>query len=205
MEVLINEPKVSSPVTFILAHGAGAAMDTEFMETFANGIAKNGFKCVRFEFPYMNHRRKELNKRPPDKIETLIKSWKSVIDQYRSEILVIGGKSMGGRIASLIADESDVLATVLLGYPFVAPNKTIEERTFHLRKIVTPTLICQGTRDRMGDQQVIKRIVLPKCIEFHWAIDGDHSLVPLKKSPATKEGNWSSAISRISEFVSDLR
>ena len=123
MELLVNEPKSLSSITFILAHGAGAPMDSEFMEAFAKGIAENGFRCVRFEFPYMNERRKKLNKRPPDKLDNLIHSWKSVINQFRGETLVIGGKSMGGRIASLIADDSGVLATILLGYPFITKKK----------------------------------------------------------------------------------
>ncbi len=205
MELLVNEPKSLSSITFILAHGAGAPMDSEFMEAFAKGIAENGFRCVRFEFPYMNERRKKLNKRPPDKLDNLIHSWKSVINQFRGETLVIGGKSMGGRIASLIADDSGVLATILLGYPFITKKNILEERIGHLRKIITPTLICQGTRDKMGTYQAINRIKLSKSIKFHWAVDGDHSLIPLKRSIVSKEENWNLALLKITQFVSDIK
>src|ERR1700748_395619 len=101
MELLTNGPKKAS-LTIALAHGAGAPMDSPFMDYFAEGLGKAGYRVVRFEFPYMAARRKDGKKRPPDRQPVLLETWQAVIDALTGP-LVIGGKSMGGRMASLIA------------------------------------------------------------------------------------------------------
>jgi dienelactone hydrolase len=111
--MLISGPK-SAPLTVVLAHGAGAPMDTPFMTFFAEGLAKAGYRAVRFEFPYMAARRKTGAKKPPDRQPVLLETWRSVIAEWGSERLVIGGKSMGGRMASLIADDANVQGLVCL-------------------------------------------------------------------------------------------
>ena len=121
-DLLIDGPKRAKQ-SIALAHGAGAAMDSEFMEFFAKGLAKEGFRVVRFEFPYMAERRKSGTSKPPDREPVLRETWLRVIASLGAENLLIGGKSMGGRIASLIADEAGVAGLVCLGYPFHPTGK----------------------------------------------------------------------------------
>ncbi|MFP6743600.1 MAG: alpha/beta family hydrolase, partial [Alphaproteobacteria bacterium] len=95
-------------LTVALAHGAGAAMDSPFMNAFAEGLGSAGFRVARFEFPYMQRRRAEGTRRPPDRPPVLIETWRAVIAELTcSSKLVVGGKSMGGRMASMIADDVD--------------------------------------------------------------------------------------------------
>ena len=104
MNFLLTGPK-RAPLTVVLAHGAGAPMDTAFMTYFAEGIAAGGFRVARFEFPYMAGRRTDGRKRPPDRAPVLLDTWRAVIAELAPAPLVIGGKSMGGRMASMIAAE----------------------------------------------------------------------------------------------------
>jgi len=101
-DLLINGPD-NGPYTIVLAHGAGAAMDSVFMETFAERLAELGHRCVRFEFPYMAQRRLDGKRRPPNRAPVLLDTWRAVIEHLGPENLIIGGKSMGGRIASMMA------------------------------------------------------------------------------------------------------
>ncbi len=103
-QLLINGPE--SPITVALAHGAGAPMDSPFMAFFAEGIAAAGFRVARFEFPYMAARRDTGRRPAPDRAPRLRQAWAEVIEELQREQLVIGGKSLGGRIASLMADEA---------------------------------------------------------------------------------------------------
>ena len=113
-EFLINGPKRAA-TTIVLAHGAGAGMDAPFMNFFAEGLAERGLRVVRFEFPYMAKSRQTGKKGPPDPLPILRETWLQVIKKFGVEGLVIGGKSMGGRIASLVADEAGVAGLVCLG------------------------------------------------------------------------------------------
>ena len=114
------------------------------------GLAAAGWRVARFEFPYMAERRRSGQKRPPDREPVLRETWLRVITRLGREGLVIGGKSMGGRIASLLADEAKVAGLVCLGYPFHPTGKSDQLRVEHLRTIQTPTFIAQGTRDPFG-------------------------------------------------------
>src|SRR5260370_26567995 len=104
--------------TIALAHGAGAAMDTPFVSAFAAGLADHGFRVARFEFPYMAIRRETGKKKPPDREPVLRETWLRVVELLGRDGLIIGGSSMGGRIASLVADEAGAAGLVCLGYPF---------------------------------------------------------------------------------------
>ncbi len=201
--LLIDGP-ADSPVTIVLAHGAGAGMDTEFMDFFAAGLAKEAFRVVRFEFPYMAERRRTGKRRPPDREPVLRETWHQVIGSLDAETLVIGGKSMGGRMASLVADEAQVAGLVCLGYPFHPIGKPERLRTEHLEGIRTPTLIVQGERDTLGSREEVAGYELSKSIQIHWLGDGDHSFKPRKKSGGTLEGNWRDGIEAVVEFVRGL-
>jgi predicted alpha/beta-hydrolase family hydrolase len=187
--------------TVILAHGAGASMDTEFMNFFAEGLAKHGLRVVRFEFPYMAERRKTGKSRPPDREPVLRETWLRVIESVNAKAMFIGGKSMGGRIASLVADEAKVTGLICLGYPFHPTGKPEQLRVEHLKTIKTPTLIVQGERDPFGTRQEVAGYKLSKRIRLHWLSDGDHSFKPRKSSGRTQEQNWSDGVGAIVEFV----
>ncbi len=195
-----------SKVKIILAHGAGAPMDSPFMVFFAEKLAERGHETVRFEFPYMQQRRETGTKRPPDRQPKLLDCWQEVIafERKGDQKLVIGGKSMGGRMASLIADEVSAEGLVCLGYPYYAMGKPDKPRIDHLIDIKTPTLIAQGERDTMGNRENVEKLTLSSNIDYHWLIDGDHSFKPRKASGRTEEENWLDAVEAVDRFVQKL-
>jgi predicted alpha/beta-hydrolase family hydrolase len=201
-EFLFDGP-ADSPLTIALAHGAGAAMDSPFMAAFAEGLAARGYRVARFEFPYMAERRRTGRKRPPDRANVLLDSWRAAIAALGSESLVIGGKSLGGRIASMVADETGVRGLVCLGYPFHPPGRPQDPRIEHLRQLRTPTLILQGARDPFGPPEEVRRYALSPAIRVRWLEDGDHGFKPRKASGRTERQNWDEAIDAFAGFVAD--
>ena len=202
---LVDGP-ADAPVTVILAHGAGAPMDSPFMQAFAEGLAMQGLRCVRFEFPYMAERRISGKKKPPNRMPILMESWHDVVNTYRQTPLVIGGKSMGGRVASMITAELDiagdpVAGLACLGYPFHPPGKPEKLRLDHFADLKTPTLILQGTRDPFGTREEVDCFTLPPCVRMHWLEDGEHGLKPRKKSGRTEQQNWQEAIDTLAAFA----
>lgn len=170
--------------TVLLAHGAGAPMDSQSMTAAAGALAAAGLRVARFEFGYMAARRSGARK-PPPRAETLIPEYLAAVDALGvSGTLVIGGKSMGGRVASMAADDlhraGRIAGLLCLGYPFHPPAKPQQLRTAHLEGLVTPTLICQGTRDEFGTRDEVSGYRLSKAIELLWLDDGDHDLKPRK-------------------------
>jgi len=172
-------------VTILLAHGAGAAMDSTAMTMATAALASVGIRVVRFEFGYMAARRTSGARKPPPKAERLMDEYRTAIRELGAAgKLVIGGKSMGGRVASMIADEEHaagrIAGLVCLGYPFHPPGKPESLRTAHLENLATPTLICQGTRDLFGTKEEVVAYSLSPRIEILWLEDGDHDLRPRK-------------------------
>src|SRR5579862_5584682 len=165
--LLIDGPKKAKQ-TIALAHGSGAAMDTPFMDFFAKSLADRHFRVARFEFAYMVANRRTGKAKPPDREPVLRETWLKVIEKLGHEGLVIGGKSMGGRIASLIADEARVAGLVCLGYPFHPVGKPDKLRVEHLRTIKTPTLILQGERDLFGNREEVAEYKLSPGIQIKW-------------------------------------
>ncbi len=192
--------------TFLFSHGAGAPMDTGFMNFFAQGLSNKGFRVVRFEFDYMLERRKTNKRRPPDRLPKLLEAYLSVIKKFPETPLIIGGKSMGGRVASLIASEYPQLikGCICLGYPFHPPRKPEKLRTAHLEDISTKTLICQGERDRFGTKADVNTYILSKNIHLFWAPDGDHDLKPRKSFSLTEEENWTNTVQEIIIWAKNL-
>ncbi|ASY59513.1 MULTISPECIES: alpha/beta fold hydrolase [Sinorhizobium] len=173
-----------APVTILLAHGAGAPMDSASMSATARALAEAGFRVVRFEFGYMAARRTGERK-PPPRAETLNPEYRAAVAELGAKgPLIIGGKSMGGRVASMVADElhagGKVAGLICLGYPFHPPAKPEQLRTRHLAGLQTPTLICQGTRDEFGTREEVRGYTLSDQIEVLWLEDGDHDLKPRK-------------------------
>ena len=191
-----------APLTLALAHGAGAPMDHPFMETMAAGIGGAGFRVVRFEFPYMTKRREDGRKRPPDREPALRAAWEEIVAELGPDQLVIGGKSMGGRLASMVADQLGVRGLVCLGYPFHAPGKPERVRADHLKAIATPTLIVQGERDPFGTRQDIAGYALGPKVKVEFLTDGEHSFKPRKKSGRLEADNLAEAVAKVVAFMS---
>lgn len=174
-----------APITILLAHGAGAPMDSASMTAAAQALAAEGFRVARFEFAYMAARR-DGQRKPPPRAETLKPEYVDAVRTLGARgPLVIGGKSMGGRVASMIADElhaaGAVAGLLCLGYPFHPPDKPESLRTAHLAGLQTPALICQGTRDEFGTRAEVETYSLSGRIRLLWLEDGDHDLKPRKK------------------------
>jgi len=189
-----------------LAHGVGAPMDSPFMNRFAEGLWDEGIPVVRFEFAYMRRRRTEGARSGPDPAPRLLEEWRTVIAGLDAQgisrrALVIGGKSMGGRMASMVADGEGVLALVCLGYPFHPPGKPQVTRVDHLASLQTPALFVQGTRDSLGSKEDVAGYRLPRRIRIHWCEDGDHSLKPRKASGRTEQQNLGEAIAATADFI----
>jgi predicted alpha/beta-hydrolase family hydrolase len=171
--------------TILLAHGAGAPMDSQSMTAASEALANAGFRVARFEFAYMAARRTGRSK-PPPKAETLNPEYIEAVAALNAHgPLIIGGKSMGGRVASMVADElyrkNAIAGLLCLGYPFHPPGKLDKPRTAHLATLETPTLICQGSRDEFGAREDVADYRLSDRIEILWLEDGDHDLKPRKK------------------------
>ena len=188
--------------TVVLAHGAGGPMDSPFLNDFAAGLAAEGLRVARFEFPYMRARRSGGKSGAPDREPVLRDAWHRAITALGGgRSLVIGGKSLGGRIASMVADEADVAGLVCLGYPFHPPGQPDRLRTKHLAALRTPALILQGTRDPFGTPQDVASYVLSPAIRIEWIEDGDHSWKPRARSGRTMEQNLREGISRTAQFA----
>jgi len=202
---LYNAAGETGPVaTLILAHGAGAPMDSDFMDAMAARLATLGIAVVRFEFPYMAQRRLDGGKRPPNPQARLLACWREVYEGVRRRVqgpLFIGGKSMGGRMASLLVDDLGASGLVCLGYPFYAAGKPEKPRVAHLADLVTPTLIVQGERDALGNRQTVAGYKLSAHIELSWLAAADHDLKPLKASGFTHEQHLDTAARQIHDFI----
>jgi len=190
----------------LLAHSAGAPMDSPFMDFYADYLGNRGVRVYRFEFPYMQRRREQGGRSLPDRQPVLLDCWRTAVAALgNSENLIIGGKSMGGRMASMVADELGVKGLVCLGYPFYAAKKQEKPRTQHLAHLKTPTLILQGSRDVMGSRDVVSTYKLSPTISIQWLEDGDHSFKPRIKSGRTEKENWCEGAQEILEFTRALR
>jgi uncharacterized protein len=180
LKFLIDGPE-KSKCSILLAHGAGAPMDSPAMNAITRSLAEVGLRVARFEFGYMASRRTSSARKPPPRAETLCPEYAAAIAALKARgPLIIGGKSMGGRVASMIADEQRAAGLLCLGYPFHPVGKPTQLRTAHLAGLETPALIVQGTRDPFGTREEVAGYKLSKAIEILWLEDGDHDLRPRK-------------------------
>ena len=211
---IIQDGSNQAATVLILAHGAGAGSDSEFMDCFAQSLSgselRGGLDVCRFDFPYMVTRRSTGIKRPPDRAAVLIKTWHRAINLVRrssapSHRLFIGGKSMGGRFASMVAEDEKVDGIVCLGYPFHPPGKPDKLRTEPLEDLNIPMLVCQGERDVFGHRVESDSWRLSRSIQFSWLTDGDHSFKPRKRSGLTETENRTTACQSIVEFIAKVQ
>lgn len=196
----------------LLAHGAGAAMDSPFMIRIAGLLAERDIAVMRFEFAYMAARRNGGKRRPPPRAEALTDEYAVATAAARARLqnrckvpLLIGGKSMGGRVATLVADrlhaEGAIAGTVVLGYPFHPPGQPDRLRTSHLERLVTPLLVVQGDRDPFGAREEVQSYPLASTVQIVWATDGDHDLGPRGGSGTTRAANLADAADAIAAFA----
>ena len=191
--------------TLLLAHGAGAPMDSPFMETIAAGLAARGWRVVRFEFPYMAQTRQRGQRRAPDRLPRLLEAFRQQVTlESGGGPLLIGGKSMGGRVASVLVDElaaaQGVIGCLCFGYPFHPPGRPEQLRVDHLRTLITPTLILQGERDSFGRRGEVEGYGLSAAIELQWIPSGDHSFKPTRSSGLSEAETCQLAVELADQF-----
>ncbi|EJI1376291.1 alpha/beta fold hydrolase [Vibrio parahaemolyticus] len=189
---------------FVFAHGAGAGMEHDFMTTVAKGLVEQGIRVVRFNFPYMVKRSEDGKKRPPDRAPKLLEAYSEVIAHFASSPVVIGGKSMGGRMASLLAEHELVAGIACLGFPFHPLGKPEKFKGDHLASIDKPTLILQGERDTFGKREEFDEFVFSQQVKVSFLPDGDHSFKPRKSSGHTEAGNIALAVEQLSAFINEV-
>jgi predicted alpha/beta-hydrolase family hydrolase len=205
---LIDGPD-RAPATVLLAHGAGAPMDSPFMAAIADGLAERGWRVVRFEFPYMARSRSSGRRHGPDRLPVLQQAFRRQVQLMSAATperpLIIGGKSMGGRVASLLIDElaasAGVCGCLCLGYPFHPPGKPLQLRTEHLATLRTPTLILQGERDSFGRRDEVEAYSFSPQVQLGWIPCGDHSFKPTRSSGRSEQQNWATAVTLGDAFL----
>lgn len=208
MQLLIDNAK-NSKATFVFAHGAGANMEHEFMHNVTQLIVAQQISVVRFNFPYMIKRQLDGKRYPPDRMPKLLVAYQELLTSLDSKIeqpLFIGGKSMGGRVAATLLSDDEkfknkINGLICLGYPFHPQKKPEKLRLAPLLQGSLPTLILQGSRDALGDQQEISHYGLPKHCTCKFLEDGDHGFKPRVKSGVTLQQNMNNAVQYIIDFV----
>lgn len=199
-----NQPKV----VMVLAHGAGAPADSPFMDELSAALDAEGVATVRFEFPYMEKRRQDGKKRPPDRQPRLLERFRGVLATVQAEVgdacpVVIGGKSMGGRMASMLAaEDAGIDGVVCFGYPFHPPGKPDNWRIEHFPRIDCPILVIQGTRDPFGkpDEVAGRQEELGAC-QIVWLEGGNHDFQPLARQPESRQDLIGKAASQVRSFT----
>ncbi|MEQ1696881.1 MAG: alpha/beta fold hydrolase [Hyphomicrobiaceae bacterium] len=204
-DFLTTGPRGYSP-RLILAHGAGASMSSPFLERMAEALAQRGVSVTRFEFNYMAQRRTGEGKRPPPNAARLMDEFRAAVTEVGGEGRVfIGGKSMGGRVASMIADElfgaRQIEGLVCLGYPFHPPGKPENLRVAHLSGMACPALIVQGERDRLGTRVEVDGYALSPAIRVEWLGDGDHDFKARKASGFSQGQHIAAAADAVAGFM----
>jgi uncharacterized protein len=188
---------------FICAHGAGAPLTSAFMEAVATGLVQRGVCVLRFHFPYMERNVREGRRRPPDPATILLQTCRRVIQLARGWLgdapaapaaIAVGGKSMGGRMMSmLLAEDPDVGATaaVYFGYPLHAPGRSAHPRSQHLPQVRVPQLFVSGSRDALARLELLRDVVaaLPGA-RLHLVEGGDHSLATDRRDPLAGSAGW---------------
>jgi predicted alpha/beta-hydrolase family hydrolase len=184
----------------LLTHGAGQGTDSEFMQMMDKQLNERGIATELFNFPYMQQQIDEGKKRPPSSIAQLQKYFIQRLEAC-SEPVFIGGKSMGGRVATMIADHPKVKGIACLGYPFHPPGKPNKLRIEHLKDIAKPVLILQGERDPFGKKGEVEAYPLSQMVSIEWVAVGEHSFKPTKTSGVSLAQNIAFAASKVAEFM----
>ncbi|OJT01503.1 alpha/beta hydrolase [Marinobacter nauticus] len=196
----------------LLAHGAGAPMDSPFMEHLSEALERHGVATVRFEFPYMARRREDGRKRPPDRMPVLLDSFRAEVARVRDEVgedclILVGGKSMGGRVASMLASDNapDISGVICYGYPFHPPGKPDRWRIDHFSTVGCPMMIIQGTRDPFGKpEEVAAQGEMPGLSRLRWLDGGNHDFQTPARHPGSQATLIEQAASETGRFIQEL-
>ncbi|QYK11919.1 alpha/beta fold hydrolase [Shewanella rhizosphaerae] len=212
----LDDNALACDTLVVLAHGAGANMEHEFMTQMAERLGsrnsgehdgKQAIAVLRFNFPYMRSNAIDGKRRPPDRAPKLIKDFSLLIETvrevYKPKRLVVMGKSMGGRMAAILAGEQAVDGVICLGYPFVPP-KGGEPRLEPVAECQAPLLVIQGERDKFGAKGQVEPWLAPFKAKLQWLTDGDHSFLPRKSSGTTQSANLDLAVSHSIQFIRGL-
>lgn len=192
----------------ILAHGAGADMDHDYIADLVKLMNAQQLNVIRFNFPYMDKRRLDGKRRPPDRMPKLIACYESILASTDCSLpTFIAGKSMGGRVAATIARDKMLMTThnvkgvICVGYPFHPAKKPENLRLMPLQETQRPVLILQGDRDALGNKDEIKSYKVSELCQVHFFTDGDHDLKPRVKSGYTLAEHKRLAVTKMQEFI----
>nr|WP_220128094.1 alpha/beta fold hydrolase [Halomonas kenyensis] len=173
----------------LIAHGAGAGQQSLYMNQLRDALAREGVQTLAMDFAYMQRMQREAKRIPPPPIDRLVEElsqWCDILTHPRGGTLWLGGKSMGGRAASLLAARGQAAGLLLCGYPFHPPARPDRLRLAHWPDLTCPTLVVQGTRDPFGTREEVADYALPQCVKLHWLEEGDHDWKPRRKSGRTQ-------------------
>ncbi len=206
--LLTSAEAVKAPL-LVLAHGAGAGGASPFLERFSALLAARGVAVARFDFAYMARARAQGRRLPPPRAERLVAEYRARLAALpasaSASALFIGGKSMGGRVASMLAGEMHAAGhargLICLGYPFHPPGRPTRLRVDHLKELRAPALVCQGERDPFGARARVEALELSPCVEFCWLPDGDHDFKPRVRSGETWADNLRRAARCCADFI----
>ncbi|PWV81674.1 MULTISPECIES: alpha/beta family hydrolase [Halomonas] len=189
----------------LMAHGAGAGQDSTFLERLRDALAERGVQTLAIEFAYLQQMRREARRRPPPRVERLVEElarWCDILTHHALPPLWLGGKSMGGRVASLLAARDGAPGLILCGYPFHPPRKPESLRLAHWPLIASPTLVVQGSRDPFGNRDEIAGYDLGGA-RVHLLEDGDHDWQPRRASGRTQVSLIDEAAEAIAGFMAE--
>ncbi len=206
-DVAYQGPKRGADRAVLLAHGAGADMHAAALTTVADALAAAKIPSLRFNFPY-----KAAGRRSPDRPPVLEAAVREAAQELatRAKVpvdrLVLGGRSMGGRIGSMVAAQDGALGVALLGYPLHPPGKADRLRVEHFPELTMPVLFVSGTRDAFGTPDELQRHAkkITGRVTFHWIDTGDHGFKPLKSSGLTPAVALAGAAEAVVDFVASL-
>lgn len=172
----------------VLAHGAGAGKNSDFMQHLSQLLVARNIEVVRFNFTYMQTIEHTGRRRPPEKADVMLTHFSELLNHLNTPSSIplwLGGKSMGGRMATMLVERTPAQGAVVFGYPFHPPGKPEKLRTEHLQQNGKPVHIFKGERDTFGTREETANFNLHSKVALHWLEDGDHSLQPRQKSGYT--------------------
>lgn len=220
--IKLNKAKGPATALLVFAHGAGAGMDHEFIVKMSALITQQNIHVLCFNFPYMDKRKVDGKRRPPDRMPKLLASYHQLLKETALKIaaeeqlpIFVGGKSIGARVAATLFSEDNESASVeshlleavkgiiCLGYPFHPPKKTEKLRLAPLQSNNRPVCVLQGVRDSLGAKDEIKTYALNKSVQVQYFEDGDHDLKPRVKSGYTQDQHMKNAAIEIRSFINE--
>ena len=205
VSAILDRPEEDSGrSTILLGHGAGAPLSSAFLEAVATGLAARGLAVLRFNYGYSERAVRDGKRRPPDRLPALLEVHRRAAavarELYPESRLVLAGKSMGGRMSSVLAAEGEEAAgLVYLGYPLHPAGKQEKLRTEHFPAISHPTLFLQGTRDALCNLELLHPALetYGGAVELHLVEGADHDFRVLKKSGRTEEDVLAEVLDRV--------